>query len=96
MHCGDFVIMPNHVHAIVAPFSGKALERLLQSVKRYSAVCINALFGRTGRTLWQKESYDHIVRDDAELERIRQYIENNPAKAHLKPGDYVYHKAEWL
>ena len=95
MHCGDFVIMPNHVHALVAPSPGKALERLLQSVKRYSAVRINALAGRTG-TLWQKESYDHIVRDEAELGRIRLYIENNPAKEHLKPGEYYYHKAEWL
>jgi len=95
MCCGDYVIMPNHVHAILAPFSGKLLERLLQSIKRYSAVRINALAGRKG-TLWQKESYDRIVRDGRELARTREYIENNPCKARLKPREYVYHKADWL
>lgn len=29
--------------------------------------------------LWQRNYYDHIVRNDADLDRIRQYIENNPA-----------------
>jgi type I restriction enzyme R subunit len=91
IYCGDYVIMPNHVHALLAPFPGKSLERILQSVKRYSAVRINALSGRTG-TLWQKESYDHIVRNGQELARIRAYIENNPIKAKLKPGSYYYHR----
>lgn len=95
MHCGDYVIMPNHVHAILAPFPGKALERTLQSIKRYSAVRINALVLKRG-TFWQKESYDHIVRDAPELGRIREYIENNPVKARLKSGEYLYHRADWL
>jgi putative transposase len=95
MHCGDFIVMPNHVHAILAPFPGKDLECLLQSVKRYSAVRINRLIGKGGK-LWQKESYDRIIRDNTELHRIRAYIENNPTKAKLKPGEYYYQKAEWL
>ena len=95
MQCCDFVVMPNHVHAILAPLPGQKLEVLLQSMKRYSANRINAFLDRKG-SLWQKESYDHIVRDDTELHRIRAYIENNPAKAKLKPGEYHYHKAEWL
>ena len=93
MHLGDFVIMPNHVHAILFPYPEKSLEGLLQSVKRYSVVRINALSDKKG-TLWQKESYDHIVRDDEELARIRQYIANNPAQAHLNPGEYFYHRDE--
>jgi REP element-mobilizing transposase RayT len=32
------------------------------------------------RRLWQRDYYDHIIRGDASLERIRQYIVNNPAR----------------
>ncbi|HSW39300.1 MAG TPA: hypothetical protein VLL97_07400 [Acidobacteriota bacterium] len=30
--------------------------------------------------LWQRNYYEHIIRDDDELNRIREYIVNNPAK----------------
>ena len=45
-----------------------------------------------GQPFWQKESYDHWVRDSAELERIRHYIEQNPVKAGLvsRPQDYPW------
>jgi putative transposase len=29
--------------------------------------------------LWHRNYYDHIVRDDRDLDRIREYIEGNPA-----------------
>jgi len=41
------------------------------------------MLGLTGQPFWQDESYDHLVRSDAELERIREYIESNPVKAGL-------------
>ncbi len=93
LNCGDFVIMPNHVHWLLAPNPGCELERILQSVKRFAASKINRLCARTG-PLWQKESYDHIVRNEAELLRIRTYIANNPGKALLRPGEYLYHCAD--
>lgn len=34
--------------------------------------------------MWQKSYYDRIVRNDAELSRIREYIKNNPAAFKLK------------
>jgi hypothetical protein len=40
--------------------------------------------------LWQKESYEHIVRDLDQLEAYRKYIANNPAK--LRPGEYTLGK----
>jgi len=30
--------------------------------------------------IWQRNYYERIVRDDAELQRIRMYIANNPAR----------------
>ena len=80
--------MPNHIHWLIQPIPGEELESLLHSVKRFTATRINGLLGRSG-SFWQKENYDHIVRDLRELARIREYIAANPAKAGLPKGDRV-------
>ena len=54
----------------------------MQSIKRHSAKECNERRGVQGR-FWQQESYDHWVREVAELERIINYIEYNPVKAGL-------------
>jgi putative DNA methylase len=41
------------------------------------------MLGLSGKPFWQDESYDQLVRSDAEFERIRAYIESNPVKAGL-------------
>ncbi|MBM3335029.1 transposase [Candidatus Sumerlaeota bacterium] len=84
---GDFVIMPNHVHLIVTPTPGHDLSDILHSWKSFTSKQINKAVGRTG-TLWQDESYNHIVRSDAQLAHYQQYIRENPVKAHLRPGTY--------
>jgi putative transposase len=45
---------------------------------------INRLLGRRG-TLWQKESFDHIVRSAESMERIRQYIRDNDRRSGVPP-----------
>ena len=32
--------------------------------------------------LWQRSFYDHIIRDDKDLDNVREYIHNNPSKPH--------------
>jgi hypothetical protein len=39
---------------------------------------INALQGTPGIPFWQRGYYEHVIRDDAELERVREYILYNP------------------
>jgi putative transposase len=95
LHCGDFVIMPNHVHWIVAPYPDHDLEKICGSVKRYSAVRINRLIGGTGK-LWQHENFDHIIRSEMQLNQIRNYIRDNPKKAGLPEEACYYHSAGWL
>jgi hypothetical protein len=46
-----------------------SLTEIFQSLKRHTARQSNLVLGRSG-AFWQDESYDHIVRDEAELERI--------------------------
>jgi REP element-mobilizing transposase RayT len=72
-----FVVMPNHVHALVTPLGAHVLSSILRSWKSFTAKKINASLGRSG-TFWQKESFDHIVRSTASLEKFREYIHENP------------------
>ena len=84
---GDYVIMPNHVHVLMTPRIGYELENVLKSVKGYSAREINRTLGSSG-DFWQRESYDHIVRNLDQLKRFQNYIRANPSKAKLKDEDY--------
>jgi type I restriction enzyme R subunit len=91
---GDFAIMPNHVHVLMAPLLGFELESILHSIKSYTAVELNRIIGAKG-TFWQRESYDHIVRDFEQLESFQQYIAANPEKARLNPCECVLSKATY-
>ena len=74
----SFVVMPNHVHLLVTPHV--PATKWLGPLKGFTAHQANALLGMRG-PFWQEESYDHLVRTDAEFDRIRAYIEQNPVKA---------------
>ncbi len=78
----EWVVMPNHVHVLVRPFPRFKLSTILHTWKSYSAHAINKKMNRNG-PLWQPESYDHIVRNQEGLVRIRNYIRQNPEKAGL-------------
>ncbi|MGI4874213.1 MAG: REP-associated tyrosine transposase [Janthinobacterium lividum] len=78
-----YCIMANHVHLVVSlDDNAPSLTRTLQGIKSYTAYNANKLLQRTGQ-FWQRESYDHIVRDAAELERVIAYVLENPVKAGL-------------
>ena len=82
-----FSIMSNHAHIVITPLAKSegifhALPAIMHSLKRYTAYQANLLLGREGE-FWQGESYDHVVRDEAEYRRIVTYVLNNPVKAGL-------------
>jgi len=91
---GDFVIMPNHVHALVIPMVDRTIGSILKSWKSYSAREIHQREGLSG-SFWQRESFDHIVRTRRQLDRLREYIAGNPVKAKLSPGEYIVCQPEW-
>lgn len=80
-----YCIMANHVHLLVSPIGadGQRFYRVLQSLKARTARRCNELIGGTGDAFWQPESYDHYVRNTAEMDRIIAYVLNNPVKAGL-------------
>ncbi len=88
-----FVVMPNHVHVLLTPRVPPS--RLLKSLKGFTAREANRTLGQTGKPFWQRESYDHWVRSQAEFQRILAYIENNPVKAGLvtQAWDYPWSSA---
>jgi len=80
---GEWVIMPNHVHAIVTPLDNFSVEKITHSWKSYTAHEINNELNRDG-IVWQHESYDHIIRNSKQLEFISKYIIENPIKGNCK------------
>ena len=86
-----YVIMPDHVHVLLRPMTGWTLARILQGIKGYSARQINAILGRKG-AVWQKESFDHLIRHEEDWLDKLNYIHMNPVTAGLvdRPEDYPF------
>lgn len=82
---GDFVIMPNHVHLLVQFAGNVGLKKQCFSWKHFTAREINLTLNRSGH-FWQGETYDHIVRSEAEFRHYQKYIAANPMKAGLHDG----------
>ena len=83
-----FVVMPNHVHAIVKPLHNQSLSKILHSWKSFSASAINREFGRES-ALWMSETFDTVVRDSVHLGACRDYIVRNPEKAGLDRDQFM-------
>jgi REP element-mobilizing transposase RayT len=88
-------VMPNHVHSVLRPASNWVLESILHSWKSYTASEANRVLSRKGQTFWQHESYDHVVRNENDLQHCVIYTEENPVKAGLckKPEDWPWSSA---
>src|SRR5262249_35987575 len=78
-----FVVMPDHVHLLLSP--SKPMSQITQWIKGVSGLRANRLLGRTGKSFWQDESFDHWMRSNAEFEKTREYIEANPVRKGFVP-----------
>ena len=56
------------------------IPKVVGYFKMNSAKYVNRLRGVIGISLWQRNYYEHIVRNESELSRIREYIQNNSLK----------------
>jgi len=67
--------MPNHIHGIISIVRGAGENP--QSAVTYRK---KAMRGLTDPPIWQRNYYDHIIRNDMDYEAIWNYIETNPTK----------------
>jgi REP element-mobilizing transposase RayT len=82
-------IMPNHVHVVFRLLPGQELSSIMNSWKSYTARMANRILGRTG-AFWQREHYDHLIRNGDEFERAVRYVLQNPESAGLKNWEWVW------
>ena len=73
-----YVIMPNHVHMLVFVPEGKHISNIIRSWK-------TLITKQIGKSIWQRDYYDHVIRDEQDYQVRWQYIENNPVKWTLDP-----------
>jgi len=66
------------------------LPEIVRAFKTFSARRINALRGTPGQHLWQRSYHDRIVRNETELNRLREYIATNPLRWHLDQESPAY------
>ena len=87
------VVMPNHVHVVFVQHPEHPLEELLRSWKTFSARKINTILGCSG-SLWQRDYFDRLVRDQNHFANCVRYIRRNPEKARLAPGEHILYESE--
>jgi len=78
-----YVIMPNHIHMIIAllpPQDTDGRPKAAPTVSRIINKFKSSISKQLGFSIWQKLFHDHIIRDESEYHRIWQYIDKNPQK----------------
>jgi REP element-mobilizing transposase RayT len=84
MHLHVGVIMPDHVHIIFTPFRNESnetysFEEIVGGIKGASSHFINQALKRAG-TVWQGESFDHVIRCQESLDEKIRYVCENPVR----------------
>ncbi|HEX9250946.1 MAG TPA: transposase [Ignavibacteriaceae bacterium] len=94
----EYIVMPNHVHGIiiindvVGTRDRVSLRKFGSTDKCSLSIIMNQYKGSITRIAhkngfdkfaWQPRFYEHIIRNDIDLQRIRTYIRNNPLKWEL-------------
>lgn len=88
----EFVIMPDHVHALVTPATEISLERAVQFIKGGFSYRLRK---EEKMEVWQPSFTNHRIRDREDYERHREYIRLNPVRAKLvvNAREYPYSSA---
>jgi len=87
----NFVVMPSHVHGIISIIDTNQhnfnqecdslpLGKIIAYFKYISTKKINIQRKTPGHRIWQRNYYEHVIRDEEEMSRAREYIETNPLR----------------
>ncbi len=97
----EWILMPDHLHALIvlsgepAPGSAgaptavvtrlKPLGQLIGAFKTVSMKHVNRARNTPGAVLWQRNFWERVARNNGSLNRLRQYIRNNPRALSDRP-----------
>ena len=92
-----WVVMPDHLHWLLALGHSHSIDIVVKMLKGRTAAALNRRSSRRA-PVWQRNYYDHALREDEDLTRTARYIVANPLRAGLvkKLGDYPHWDAIWL
>lgn len=87
----ESIIMPDHFHGIIRILlpsgdalpgvsTGENISNIIRGFKSSTTSKINKLRNTPGIQIWQPRFYDRIIRDERELNNVRNYIIKNPSK----------------
>ena len=92
----EFIIMPNHFHCIIVITEGRGVLQyapteifrspsqtvgaIVRGFKSATTKHINQIRNTPRASLWQRNYYEHIIRNEKDLLDIQEYITNNPLK----------------
>ena len=88
------VIMPDHIHALVAPAPDVSVEKAVQFIKGGFSFRLKREHQWKGE-VWQQSFTSHRIRDEADLQNHITYIHQNPVRARLTPiaSEYPFSSA---
>lgn len=88
----DWCVMPDHLHGILVLRSNggtvkrKPIGSLVGAFKTRSTAEINRTRNTPGEQFWQRDFWDRVIRDHADLDRVRVYIRGNITAGAWHPG----------
>ena len=97
----NYIIMPNHIHGIIEireradmESAPTTINEIVQTFKRYTTVeyikgVKSGIYKPFDKRIWQRNYYEHVIRNEKELYRIIKYIQYNPLNWEM---DNIYKK----
>ncbi len=86
-----YVLMTNHVHLLMTPYTGNGISKVMQYIGRYYVQYFNFQYQRTG-TLWEGRYKATLLDSESYLLTCSRYIELNPVRAGMvnDPVEYPW------
>ena len=91
----NYIIMPNHIHCIIQLEKNQGrdgtlpLQAIIGRFKSFTTKQYNLLNNTIGIKLWQRNYFEHIIRNEKEYLEICKYMKENPIKYYLNKNNII-------
>ena len=76
----EYIIMPDHIHIVIQIVGGQRRPPLHKIIQQFKSITTNKCFKFGYNKIWQRNYYEHVIRNDKELFEIKNYIKTNPLR----------------